>query len=194
VIPRIGNRTNFFLDTKLKPIDSIFSVAEVLNHLNSNQRLLRSHPKSNNNNNANNSTSITQPNLSASSPTSSNMFNTAAAAITSRFMSDPQGRIPRLTTKKKQSNIPFFASLDPTVNFISPSAYSLVNPDLASYAADAFVYSQLSDLNYRSVSEPTSSSNAHHPTRMSPYARQTFYPMYTQRDIHSPSRPTADYA
>lgn len=86
------------------------------------------------------------------------------------------------------------------MNFISPSAYSLVNPDLASYAADAFVYSQLSDLNYRSVSEPSSSSssssssNPHHPTRMSPYARQTFYPMYTQRDIHSPSRPTADYA
>ena len=88
--------------------------------------------------------------------------------------------------------------VDHTVNFISPSAYSLVNPDLASYAADAFVYSQLSDLNYRSVNEPTSSSssssNTHHPTRMSPYARQTFYPMYTQRDIHSPSRPTADYA
>lgn len=86
---------------------------------------------------------------------------------------------------------------------MSPPAYSLVNPDLASYAADAFVYSQLSDLNYRSVSEATSSasssssssSNTHHPTRMSPYARQTFYPMYTQRDIHSPStRPTADYA
>jgi hypothetical protein len=84
--------------------------------------------------------------------------------------------------------------IDPTVNFISPSAYSLVNPDLASYAADAFVYSQLSDLNYRSVSEPTSSNNHHHPTRMSPYARQSFYPMYTQRDIHSPSRTTADYA
>ncbi len=85
---------------------------------------------------------------------------------------------------------------DPTVNFISPSAYSLVNPDLASYAADAFVYSQLSDLNYRSVSEPTSSSssNNHHPARMSPYARQSFYPVYTQRDIHSPSRTTADYA
>ncbi|CAF3203508.1 unnamed protein product [Rotaria socialis] len=152
-------------------------VAEVLNHLNSNQRLLRSHPKSNNNN----STITTHTNLSTSNPpttnitsqTSSNIFNTAAT-ITSRFISDPQ---------------------DPTVNFISPSTYSLVNPDLASYAADAFVYSQLSDLNYRSVSEPTSSSNNHHTTRMSPYARQTFYPMYTQRDIHSPSsRTTADYA
>ncbi|CAF0902539.1 unnamed protein product [Adineta steineri] len=146
-------------------------VAEVLNHLNSNQRLLRSHPKSNNN------SSTTQTNSSASnmsSQTSSNVFNTAAAAITSRFISDPQ---------------------DPTVNFMSPSAYSLVNPDLASYAADAFVYSQLSDLNYRSVGEPTSSSsNNHHTARMSPYARQTFYPMYTQRDIHSPSRTTADYA
>jgi hypothetical protein len=108
-------------------------------------------------------------------------------------MSDPQGKI-----KKKRTNQTYFYIkkdlLDPTVNFISPSAYSLVNPDLASYAADAFVYSQLSDLNYRSVSEPTSSSNNHHTTRMSPYARQTFYPMYTQRDIHSPSRTTADYA
>jgi hypothetical protein len=96
--------------------------------------------------------------------------------------------------KKKRNNFFDENLLDPTVNFISPSAYSLVNPDLASYAADAFVYSQLSDLNYRSVSEPTSSSNNHHTTRMSPYARQTFYPMYTQRDIHSPSRTTADYA
>jgi hypothetical protein len=71
----------------------IISVAEVLNHLNSNQRLLRSHPKSNNN-------SITQTNLptnssttSMTSQTSSNVFNTAAAAITSRFISDPQGKI-----------------------------------------------------------------------------------------------------
>ena len=78
------------------------------------------------------------------------------------------------------------------MNFISPSAYSLVNPELASYAADAFVYSHLSDLNYRSVNDPTSMTS-HHATRMSPYARQTFYPMYTQRDIHSPSRTTADY-
>ena len=80
---------------------------------------------------------------------------------------------------------------------MSPSAYSLVNPDLASYAADAFVYSHLSDLNYRSVTDPSSSSpsssNNHHSARMSPYARQSFYPMYTQRDIHSPSRPAADY-
>jgi hypothetical protein len=162
--------------------------------LNSNQRLLRSHPKSNNN------STTTQTNLSTNPQTnnlthqtSSNVFNTAAVAITSRFMSDPQGKI-----KKKRTNQTYFYIkkdlLDPTVNFISPSAYSLVNPDLASYAADAFVYSQLSDLNYRSVSEPTSSSNNHHTTRMSPYARQTFYPMYTQRDIHSPSRTTADYA
>ncbi|CAF1674809.1 unnamed protein product, partial [Adineta ricciae] len=151
-------------------------VAEVLNHLNSNQRLLRSHPKSSNNSSSSSSsssTSINPPLPAITSQPSSNVFNTAAAAITSRFISDPQ---------------------DPTVNFIPPSAYSLVNPDLASYAADAFVYSQLSDLNYRSMNEPTSSSNNHHPTRMSPYARQTFYPMYTQRDIHSPSRTTADYA
>ncbi|CAF1206599.1 unnamed protein product [Rotaria sordida] len=149
-------------------------VAEVLNHLNSNQRLLRSHPKSNNNSTMTTQTNMqTNPSTNVTQQTTSNVFNTAAA-ITSRFISDPQ---------------------DPTVNFMSPTAYSLVNPDLASYAADAFVYSQLSDLNYRSVNEPTSSSsNNHHTTRMSPYARQTFYPMYTQRDIHSPSRTAADYA
>jgi hypothetical protein len=169
------------------------SVAEVLNHLNSNQRLLRSHPKSSNNSTTtsnNHQTTNNHPPQSAS-----NVFNTAAAAITSRFISDPQGR----NFSESTNHNDFFSlyQIDPTVNFISPSAYSLVNPDLASYAADAFVYSQLSDLNYRSVSEPTSSSsssNNHHPTRMSPYARQSFYPMYTQRDIHSPSRTTADYA
>lgn len=76
------------------------------------------------------------------------------------------------------------------VNFISPSAYSLVNHDLANYAADAFVYSQLSDLSYRRDTSSSSSSSNYHPTRMSPYARQTFYPMYTQREIHSPSSTT----
>lgn len=71
----------------------IFSVAEVLNHLNSNQRLLRSHPKSNNNNNNSTTMSQTNPSTTNHSPqTSSNVFNTAAAAITSRFISDPQGR------------------------------------------------------------------------------------------------------
>ncbi|CAF4905816.1 unnamed protein product, partial [Rotaria socialis] len=38
---------------------------------------------------------------------------------------------------------------DSTLNFMSPTTYSLVNHDLANYAADAFVYSQLSDLSYR---------------------------------------------
>ncbi|CAF4628985.1 unnamed protein product [Rotaria sp. Silwood1] len=77
---------------------------------------------------------------------------------------------------------------DSTVNFISPTTYSLVNQDLANYAADAFVYSQLSDLSYR-----RETSSNYHPTRMSPYARQTFYPMYTQRDIHSPSSSSSSY-
>ncbi|CAF0897493.1 unnamed protein product [Adineta steineri] len=65
------------------------------------------------------------------------------------------------------------------VNFLSPTTYSLANQDLANYTADAFVYSQLSDLSYR--------TDHYHTARMSPYARQTFYPMYTQREIHSPS-------
>ncbi len=75
---------------------------------------------------------------------------------------------------------------DSAVNFISPTAYSLVNQDLANYAADAFVYSQLSDLSYRRDTSSSTTTNYHTP-RMSPYARQTFYPMYTQREIHSPS-------
>ncbi len=89
-----------------------------------------------------------------------NTFN-PTISLPSRFMSDSQ---------------------DPTINFISQTNYSLVNQDLANYAADAFVYSQLSDLSYR-----TETSSNYHTTRMSPYARQTFYPMYTQREIHSPS-------
>jgi hypothetical protein len=66
------------------------SVAEVLNHLNSNQRLLRSHPKSSNNSTTTSTNSSTTNNLPPQ--TTSNVFNTAAAAITSRFISDPQGR------------------------------------------------------------------------------------------------------
>jgi hypothetical protein len=104
-------------------------------------------------------------------------------------------------TRENMFYVDTFSLLESTMNFISPSAYSLVNPDLASYAADAFVYSQLSDLNYRSSNDPSSSSSSssssstsHHAARMSPYARQAFYPMYTQRDIHSPSRTAADYA
>ena len=68
------------------------SVAEVLNHLNSNQRLLRSHPKSN----GNSSTTSHNPPTSTNLPphqTPSNVFNTAAAAITSRFISDHQGKL-----------------------------------------------------------------------------------------------------
>jgi hypothetical protein len=85
-------------------------------------------------------------------------------------------------------NVPFPSrfisdSQDPTINFLSPTTYSLVNQNLTNYTTDAFVYSQLSDLTYRTE---TSSSN-YHTIRMSPYARQTFYPMYTQREIHSPS-------
>ncbi|CAF1215166.1 unnamed protein product [Rotaria magnacalcarata] len=76
---------------------------------------------------------------------------------------------------------------DSTLNFMSPATYSLVNHDLANYAADAFVYSQLSDLSYRRETSSSSSSSNYHTTRMSPYTRQTFYPMYTQREIHSPS-------
>lgn len=64
-----------------------FSVAEVLNHLNSNQRLLRTHPKSS-------TTSSNGSNGSTSSPmitgNPSNVFN-SAAAISSRFLNESQG-------------------------------------------------------------------------------------------------------
>ena len=79
---------------------------------------------------------------------------------------------------------------DPTANFLSSTAYSFVNPDLANYAADAFVYSQLSDLNNRADLTTSYPST----TRMHPYARQSFYPMYNQREIHSPSRTRNDYS
>jgi hypothetical protein len=85
------------------------SVAEVLNHLNSNQRLLRSHPKSGHSSTANNgNTHSLSPNGTAQNNNhigngassavvtqSSNVFNTAAA-LTSRFMSDPQGKKKKL--------------------------------------------------------------------------------------------------
>ncbi|UJR33344.1 hypothetical protein I4U23_020793 [Adineta vaga] len=90
------------------------------------------------------------------SPTSqANTFNTSID-ISSRFISDSQD-----------------------INFLPPTTYSSVNQDLINYSNDAFIYSQLSDLNYR--------TEHYHTARMSPYARQTFYPMYTQREIHSPS-------
>lgn len=86
---------------------------------------------------------------------------------------------------------------DPTMNFLSPSTYSLVNQNLANYSTDAFVYSQLSDLNYRTETTSTTGTSAgvgnYHPIRMSPYARQAFYPMYTQREIHSPSSSASPY-
>lgn len=88
---------------------------------------------------------------------------------------------------------------DPTMNFLSPSTYSLVNQNLANYSTDAFVYSQLSDLNYRTETSSTTAVAAaaaaanYHPIRMSPYARQAFYPMYTQREIHSPSSSSSSY-
>jgi len=95
-----------------------------------------------------------------------NTFN-PTIALPSRFISDSQ---------------------DQTINFLSPTAYSLVNQNLANYTTDAFVYSQLSDLSYRTDTTSSSSSSSNYPTiRMSPYARQSFYPMYTQREIHSPS-------
>lgn len=64
-----------------------------MNHLNSNQRLLRSHPKSNNNSTMSGQTNLStnnSPTANVTSQTPTNVFNTAAA-ITSRFMSDPQG-------------------------------------------------------------------------------------------------------
>jgi hypothetical protein len=96
-----------------------------------------------------------------------NTFN-STVGLPSRFISDSQ---------------------DQTINFLSPTAYSLVNQNLANYTTDAFVYSQLSDLNYRTDPSSSSSSSTtnYHTIRMNPYARQTFYPMYTQREIHSPS-------
>lgn len=138
-----------------------FSVAEVLNHLNSNQRVARSNSKTN------------------SSPTMNSSRLTFENPTESKF-------------------VPTFS--DSPVNFLpsaaaAAAAYSLVNPDLANYAADAFVYSHLSDLNYRTNHDGNGTNL--HPNRMNPYARQTsFYPTYNQREIHSPSttRSTADYA
>jgi len=101
----------FFFEIKIKRFSclffwKIFSVAEVLNHLNSNQRLLRSHPKSSNNNNNSTPQINLQTNSSSTSSnqTSSNVFNTAAAAITSRFISDPQGKIKIFIKKQKEMN------------------------------------------------------------------------------------------
>jgi trehalose-6-phosphate synthase len=93
VILKIGRKKKFEIKNKKNILlFDIFSVAEVLNHLNSNQRLLRSHPKSNNNSTTS-QTNLPTTTTNLNSQTSSNVFNTAAAAITSRFISDPQGKI-----------------------------------------------------------------------------------------------------
>jgi hypothetical protein len=68
------------------------------------------------------------------------------------------------------------------MNLLPPSTYSLIHQDLTNYSSDAFLYSPLSDFSYR--------TEHYHTTRMSPYARQTLYPLYTQREIHSPSSST----
>jgi hypothetical protein len=101
--PEDWYRNPHILIKENKSYRSSFSVAEVLNHLNSNQRLLRSHPKSTNNNNNSSSTN----DLNMNSQTSANVFNSAAAAITSRFMSDPQGKNEM---SKKIKNELFFRS------------------------------------------------------------------------------------
>jgi hypothetical protein len=115
-----------------------------------------------------NSSKLSHQSSMSSSSTVSSATNTST--LPARFTVDTQG-------------------LDTSGHFLAPSAYPFVNHDLAHYAADAFVCSHLSDFNYRSET-----STNHHPTvRISPYARQTFYPMYTQREIHSPSHSTTDY-
>ena len=101
-----------------------------------------------------------------------------------------QRKSPNLQTNTFNPNLslsPHLMSdpIDPTMNFLSPTNYSLVNQNLGNYSTDALVYSQLSDLTYRT--DPSTSSTNYSSIRMNPYARQTFYPTYTQRDIHSPS-------
>lgn len=151
-------------------------MTEVMNQLNSNQRLMRSHPKS----------SKSQSNAVATvPPPPPNTFPTNPN-LTPRFMADPQGLSSDMVPSSPYSP----SLLDSTANFLSSTAYPFVNPELANYAADAFVYSQLSDLNNRS----DLATNYASATRMHPYARQSFYPMYNQREIHSPSRTRTDYS
>lgn len=110
-----------------------------------------------------------------------------------------QRKSPNSQTNSINSTVPFPSRFltdtqDPTINFLSPTTYSLVNQNLANYTTDAFVYSQLSDLSYRTDTTSTSSSSSTQPTiRMNPYARQSFYPMYTQREIHSPSSSSSSF-
>jgi hypothetical protein len=156
------------------------SMAEVITQLNSNPRTARTHSKTNGMQKSNAATAISSSTATVINP---------AATLPARFSAEAAGK-NQMTVNA--ANDPLVAShfQDATSNFMTPPAYPFVNPDLASYAADAFVYSQLSDLNYRS----DASSHYHHPTRMNPYARTSFYPMYTQREIHSPSQTAPDYS
>ncbi|CAF1015762.1 unnamed protein product [Didymodactylos carnosus] len=149
-------------------------VAEVLSHLNSNQRLLRSHPRNGTSNtNINNTINNSNQNNTGNTAQTSNslqLFNAVRArSALNSFMQDPR-------------------------DTLTPTTYSaLVGNDLAevSYAnsaaaASAYVYSQLSDLNYPS-SRTSSSSSSSTTTRISPYSRNSAYPMYTHNNVHSPS-------
>ena len=163
-------------------------MTEVMNQLNSNQRLIRSHPKSSKSSSQSSAMSTSVAAASVAGPTAVNSF-APNPSLTSRFMTDPQGS-SRNFFLFESKNVSSLSFSDPTANFLSSTAYSFVNPELANYAADAFVYSQLSDLNNRA--DLTTSYPA--TTRMHPYARQSFYPMYNQREIHSPSRTRSDYS
>ncbi len=109
----------------------------------------------------------------------SSMIDAIAQLNSNQRLLRSQGKSANLQVNTNVDIPSRFISDSQEVNFLSPTTYSLVNHDLTNYTADAFVYSQLSDLNYRTEN--------YHTTRMNPYARQTFYPMYTQREIHSPS-------
>ena len=101
------------------------------------------------------------------------------------FRSQPKS--PNLNTNALNSTIEcssrfLLDSQDPVTNLMPTNSYLLVNQDSVNYSADSFVYSQFSNLNYR-----PEISSSYHTIRMSPYARQTRYPAYMQREIHSPS-------
>ena len=159
-----------------------------MNQLNSNQRLIRSHPKSSKSSSQSSAVSTSVAAAAIAAPTAANSF-VPNPSLTSRFMTDPQGLSAKFFRQESAKTFSSPSFSDPTANFLSSTAYSFVNPELANYAADAFVYSQLSDLNNRA--DLTTSYPA--TTRMHPYARQSFYPMYNQREIHSPSRTRNDY-
>ncbi|CAF0840214.1 unnamed protein product [Didymodactylos carnosus] len=151
-------------------------VAEVLSHINSNQRLLRSHPKTTNSNSNNNTIQNNIGNIETSN--SLQLFNAVRArSALNSFMQDPR-------------------------DTLTPTTYSaLVGNDLAeaSYAANsaaaasAYVYSQLSDLNYPS-SRSSSCSSSSTTIRINPYSRNSTYPMYTHNNVHSPSSTNGFYS